>query len=305
MSENESALQGVVQAALKAILYFDIFDYPLSEEQLYFFMGAKSTRARLREACFASCAAKRLQKVDGFYCLHGRSDLVQHRKNLEKRAGELWQVAVATAARIRHLPFIRGIYVSGDLSKGVAGMDSDIDFFLITAKDRVWIAKLFLAIYRRIPKFNPNKLLCFNYLISEAALELQEQNIYTAVEMAGLAPLYNLKLFHRFLSANRWAMRYFPNYRLAPDPNLCLFHGQSGWQKILELPFIYPLAPLLDRALQQLWRIVWGWRYRHQPYIKSRLQAGIRRQCSKSHGHPFDVEIMKEYYHRLQQWHLS
>ncbi|MBN2356561.1 hypothetical protein JXO59_10635, partial [candidate division KSB1 bacterium] len=287
-------------------LYFDIFDYPLSEEQLYFFLfGEKTSRSQLKKVCRSVHLSPFIEKVDGYYCLKGKSWLVEHRKNSQKRATELWRMAERTASRIRHLPFVRGIYISGDLSKGVAGHDSDIDFFLITATDRVWLCKLFLAMFRRVPRYNPQKLLCFNYLISESYLELQEQNIYTAVEIAGLAPLYNLTLFTRFLQCNRWARDYFPQYHLAPDPSLCLFHGQSRWQFLLELPFRNPLANLLDRALQQLWYRAWKWRYRKEPATQRQLLSGIHRQCSKSHGYPTDTEIMQEYQKRLQQWNLD
>lgn len=293
-------------AALKTMLYFDIFDYPLTEEQLYFFfLGQEVTRDELVKACQSPLFTQNVEKQNGFYYLKGKSWLVQHRHELEKRAEELWQMAVGAARRIRHLPLVRGIYISGDLSKGVAGHDSDIDFLIITAANRVWLCKFFLAVFRRIPRFNPHKLLCFNYLISESQLELEEKNIFNAIEIASLAPLYNLTIFNRFLSANRWAAKYFPQYHLAPDPDLCIFHGRSRWQYFLEMPLKNILATWADHALEKLWRLAWRRKYQHEKETQRLLLSGVHRHYSKSHGFPADLHIMQEFQHRLQQWGLT
>jgi len=295
----------VAVAALKTLLYYDIFDYPLSECQLYLFLhGENCSRKELLSACDDPAFTRQVDRRDNFYFLKGKHHLVQERRNGEIHAGELWRLAEAAVSRMRHLPFIRGICISGDLSKGVAADDSDIDFFIITAARRVWICKLGLAIFRRVPWFNPRRLLCFNYLVSEEHLELGSRNIFTAAEIAGLAPLYHLTNFNRFIHANRWAGEFVPRYHLAPNPDHCLFHGRSSWQRASELLLGNPLATLLDRILQGMWRTAWRWKYRHDPVTRQRLLSGVQRHLSKSHGYPNDTQILEEFHRRLRDWGL-
>jgi hypothetical protein len=288
-------------AALRTLLYYDIFDYPLTECQLYFFLhGESSSRKELLAACHDPAFTHHVDTRDGYYFLKGKGHLVQKRRNEQVRAGELWRMAVAAASRMRHLPFVRGICISGDLSKEVAGEDSDIDFFIITAAHRVWICKLGLTLFRHIPWFNPHRLLCFNYLVSEEHLQLGSCNIFTAAEIAGLAPLYHLTNFNRFIHTNNWAGDFVPRYHLAPNPDHCLFHGRSNWQRASELLLRNPLATLLDRVLQEMWRTAWRWKYRHDPGTRQRLISGIQRHLSKSHGYPNDTQILEEFHRRLR-----
>ena len=289
-------------AILSTLLYFDIFDYPLSRDQLYhFLMYVRPDREAFERALELLLAQGQVVVTSGWYCLPDRDNLALIRQERESRARRLWRMAYSAAGRMRHLPFVRGIYLSGDLSKGVAGPDSDIDFFIITARRRVWICKAFLALFRRLGRrYNPGKLLCFNYLLSESHLELDEKNLYTAAEVIGLAPIYGLRLFRRFLSQNEWVAEYFPRYRRAPDESFCIFHGRSRRQKVVEFFLRNPLADLLEYLLPRIWKLAWGWKYRRTPATRSALLRGIHRAYSKAHGYPTDQEIMQEYAKRLE-----
>ncbi len=289
------------KAILKTILYFDVFDYPLTEEQLLFYlMEVKTSRKALRQSLQTAAMTALLEARGSYWFVRGRGSLVTARSRMEQQASALWTMAARSAARIRHLPFVRGIYLSGDLSKGVAGHDSDIDFFIITAGRRVWVCKVALAIFRRIPGFNPRKLLCFNYLLSEDHLELEDKTLYTAAEVTGLAPLYGLQLFQRFMQKNRWVAVFFPNYYLAPNPNHCIFHGASGLQKVLEWPLKNILIDGLEALLPKIWKTVWGWRYRKDTPTRDALLRGICERYSKSHGYPTEGEVLEAYAERLQ-----
>ncbi|HOC89373.1 MAG TPA: hypothetical protein PKI90_07475 [bacterium] len=295
MHTIESAIQST-------LLYFDIFDYPLSRDQLYFYlMHVKPERQEFERVLDQLQAVGQVCASSGWYYLPGREALIATRQEGESHARRLWGMAYQAAGRMRHLPFVRGIYLSGDLSKGVAGHDSDIDFFIITARRRVWICKLFLAIFRRIGRNNPEKLLCFNYLLSESHLDLQERNLFTAAEVIGLAPLYGLRLFRRFLRHNEWVAGYFPHYRRAPNEASCIYHGHSRRQKWAEFFLRNPLADGLELLLPRIWRLAWGWKYRRQPQTRSALLRGIDRSYSKAHGYPTDREVLQEFTRRMEE----
>jgi hypothetical protein len=297
---GNDAVYTTQSAILSTLNYFDIFDYPLSREQLFrYLMYVKPERAEFDRVLDTLVAGSRVGCAAGWHYLPGRDEVVYKRQEGEAHARRLWSMAYSAAGRMRHLPFVRGIYLSGDLSKGVAGTDSDIDFFIITARRRVWICKLFLTLFRHISRFNPHKLLCFNYLLSESHLELEERNVFTAAEVIGLAPLYGLRQFRRFLAHNEWVAGFFPRYRRAPNESCCLFHGHSRRQRWVEFFFRNPLADGLEFLLPRLWRIAWGWKYRRRPQTRSALLKGIHRTYSKAHGYPTDREILQEYTRRV------
>lgn len=292
----------IESAILSTLLYFDIFDYPLSRDQLYFYlMYVKPERFEFERVLDELLADGKICATAGWHHLPGHEALIHKRQEGENHARRLWSMAYEAAGRMRHLPFVRGIYLSGDLSKGVAGHDSDIDFFIITARRRVWTCKMFLAVFRRIRRNNPDKLLCFNYLLSESHLDLEERNLFTAAEVIGLAPLYGLRVFRRFLRHNEWVAGYFPRYRRAPKEEYCIYHGHSRRQKWAEFFFRNPLADALEFLLPRIWRLAWGWKYRRQPQTRSALLKGIHHSYSKAHGYPTDREVLQEYSRRLEE----
>ena len=69
---------------------------------------------------------------------------------------------------IHRFPYVRGVYLSGSLSKhGITGKDDDLDFFIITKAGRVWAAKLLLIAFKKIVLLNSEKYFCINLLMSE------------------------------------------------------------------------------------------------------------------------------------------
>src|SRR5262249_19782964 len=56
------------------------------------------------------------------------------------------------------------------------------------------------------------KRLCMNYLISDAALPLFDHDSFTAQQAASLKPIYGKTVYDRFIEANSFIRRCFPNF---------------------------------------------------------------------------------------------
>ena len=78
--------------------------------------------------------------------------------------------AKAKARFISKFPFVAAVGVSGSLSKGYYDSDSDIDFFIITQHNRLWICRTLLMVYKKIFLLNSRKYFCPNYFISSEQL---------------------------------------------------------------------------------------------------------------------------------------
>jgi len=68
-----------INEAIKPILYADIFDYPLTFDEIYQFLEFKTTPQILENLLKQAVEGERLMVVDGFYSLSGRPNLVAKR----------------------------------------------------------------------------------------------------------------------------------------------------------------------------------------------------------------------------------
>jgi len=112
-------------------------------------------------------------------------------------------------------PFVKGIAVSGSLSKNFADDQSDIDFFVITEKNKLWLARTFMHAFKKIAiLLKKQDMFCMNYYISEELLQIKEKNIFTATEVCTLLPLRGITVFQQFFRENSWSKNFLPNHSL-------------------------------------------------------------------------------------------
>ncbi|HYM92942.1 MAG TPA: nucleotidyltransferase domain-containing protein [Chitinophagaceae bacterium] len=148
-----------------------------------------------------------------FYALSPNPKLATRRKKGNERAEQQLRIAERVARLLSAFPYVRSVAVSGSLSKNYADERSDIDFFIITAKDRLWIARTFMHFFKKITFLvGKQNWFCMNYYVDEAGLEIREKNIFTATEIITVMPLRDDSLFHEFISANEWYKNFFPYY---------------------------------------------------------------------------------------------
>jgi predicted nucleotidyltransferase len=150
-------------------------------------------------------------RVDGFYALYNNSFLVQRRKKGNERAVGQLRLAGKIAKLLSWFPYVKGVAVSGSLSKNFADERSDIDFFIITAKDRLWVARTFMHLFKKLTYLvGKQHWFCMNYYLDEAGLELKEKNVFTAMETITAMPLRGDLVFKNFVAANEWTKEFFP-----------------------------------------------------------------------------------------------
>jgi len=288
------------QALLRTLAYFDLFDYPLSCNQLYLLNACQNTsESEIIKCLHSNKMSDYIGSSDDYYYFKGRDEIVEKRKCEELYAKKMKDLAYDTARIVRYLPFVRGIYISGDLSKGVANQNSDIDFFIITAHKRVYICKLFLAIFRRLRFPRNYKILCFNYLVSEQHLEMELKNDFIATEVACLVPIYCKELFHRFLEENKWVRRYIPRYELVNNGSYCIEKKPNLLKAILEFPLRASFADVFDLLLRRFWYYFWSFKYKHNQTIKDLLLDGLKTDYNKAHGYDTSSVVMRKFKKRL------
>jgi hypothetical protein len=206
------------------------------------------------------------------------------------------------ASIIRRFPFVRAVFVSGELAKGVASENSDVDFVIVTANNRVWICRTLLILFKKVFLLNSRKYCCLNHFVAERCLEVQEQNIYTALELVTLRPLHNTRLLDAYLNANSWFQRFFPNYQ--PWHNGARDHSSSVFQRITETLLLEPYATRLDSRLMAFWKRIWAQRYPHLSDEKRQEIFRCTPDLSTAYHGDYASRILQSYQERLRRFGL-
>lgn len=199
------------KSIIKVLAYFNVFDYPLNKEEIYNFLDTPCDKITFEKTLLYLCRQEIVYRYDDLYSLRKDSRLIERRRKGNRAAFEQLRIAKKAAGFLFHFPFVRGIAVSGSLSKNYADENSDIDFFIITEKNRLWIARTLLHVFKKLSFLTGRQhWFCMNYFVDEEALEIKEKNIFTAVEIATVLPMQGEAFFKNFINENKWVKDYFP-----------------------------------------------------------------------------------------------
>src|SRR5215208_5398916 len=168
VSINKTVRLNVKHDILATLSYFDIFNYPLSQTEIFQFLSNTYTHEEFTNALHHLTIENWIYKFDEFYTLQDNYSLIIRRRNGNAQARSMLKIGEKVAAFLSSFPFVRGVAVSGSLSKNFADENSDIDFFIITAKNKLWLARTFMLCFRRIAVlFKKQDWFCMNYYIDE------------------------------------------------------------------------------------------------------------------------------------------
>ena len=173
---------------LKTILYFSIFRYPLNKDEIHSYTNYETITETEKELQHL-IDEKILRKVDEFYVYGSDLDSVIKRMRGNMYAKKVMKKASKKAKFIAKFPYVEAVGISGSLSKGYYDNLSDIDFFVITKPNKLWICRTLLMLYKKIFLFNSRRYFCVNYFVSSSQLEIEEQNRFTATELKTLIPM--------------------------------------------------------------------------------------------------------------------
>jgi len=260
---QQDSRSSVQKAILRALLYYDIWEYPLTTRELHCFLPVNGLDyGRFRSFLEKDGPGEEVRRRGEYFFLASRNPaIVESRQQMEKNAAKLWKIARVSMHVIKRFPFVRGVFISGDLSKNATKKESDVDFFLVTSPHRVWISRTLLIVFKKIFLFNQKKYFCLNNFTAVGHLQLDERNLFLATEIAHLTPLFNSELHREYLRENVWITEFFPNYDPTVLPRPRVSERGSLLQRLLELPFSLIPSDRLDQFLMRRMQKVWAARY--------------------------------------------
>ncbi len=218
------------KAILSTLVYFDLWDFPLTAWEIYVYLYLPLDRDRKKISFFeiqeslqkSSYLKDRVGRKKGFYFLKQRGKIVEIRESRLLIARRKYQKALLFARIARFFPFVKMVAVCNTLAFSHSRFSSDLDFFVITSKARIWSARFFLIIFLSLLGWRPTKRrardkICLSFWAAEDAPSLEslcvgQDDIYLKYWIASLVPVYDTGgVYSRFRRKNRWIKVSLPN----------------------------------------------------------------------------------------------
>ena len=275
---------------LDKLAYFAVFNHPLRAKELqnllhnyYSFDRVEAALTRLLQAQLCYFFNNHFGLVPTI-----EADLQKRRQN-EENAKQYFAKLPFYVRIIGSFPFVRGVAVSGSLSKGVIHQEGDIDYFIITAHNRLWLTRILLVLFKKIFLLNSRKYFCVNYFVSEKHLEVPDKNIFTATEVATLIPVYGEELMQSFKKANAWFHQYYGHFEQPIDVQLYNPKKQPV-KRFIEILLNNPIGNALDILSMHI--TVWRWHVKFKTFSRTKFDLTLRSTRNVSKHHPRDFQTV-------------
>ncbi len=184
------------------LAFFNIFNRALTKKELEEFLNKEIKEQDLQK----------YQKKDDYYVLRS-ADKVIFKKTKENRqiSENHLKKAEKYLPYLRFLPFVRAVAVCNTTSFYSADQKSDIDLFIITEKNHIWTARVFVTFFLHIlgVRRYGNKIasrFCLSFFADTENLDLEKIKLkkdpFLAFWCASLVPIFGQKIFKKFALLN-------------------------------------------------------------------------------------------------------
>lgn len=290
-------------AIFKTMLYAGIFDYPLTEQEIYHYLiehpaPLEEVQARLQGSAWLG---QRLIRVNGYYALDlAQADLRHQRDQI---SAELWQTAQQYGRLLAYVPFVRMVALTGALAmRNAQTPRDDLDYLIVTVAGRVWLTRLIIVVWVRLARLWGVEL-CPNYLLSEHKLPQERQDLYIAHELAQMYPISGHALYQQMRAANPWTKAWMPN---AEGPFYPIqAYEPHGWRLRLRQLAEWALGGRLGDWLDE-WEAKRKTRkFAHEAARHQESAAAIDQEQVKGHFNDYGHPVLRRYAQMLRQHDLE
>ena len=292
MSYHFQARPAQERAFLQSVVYAALFDYPLTLQQLRETLIGEvaDERALLDWYEHSDYLQATIDFSDGYFYPRGRRNLLDTRAVRERTSRNLLRQLSAPLSCITRLPFVRMVAVSGSLAHLNADGHADLDLFVVTSPRRVWTVTVTTLLLARLLGWR--RQLCLNYVVSERTLWVAPADLFSANQIVHLQPVLGEETYRRFLDANRFVERFYPNF----TPRELRTAHVNAWGRrfltILETSLNWTVAPLFE----WICRIVYRTHLRNRAHTwTSHDQVRLEPECLKLHTCSHRHEVMERF----------
>ena len=285
---------------MKILAYFDYFKYPLTFDDICNFLPQRCNQPDISEMLAVLLDENIIFKLEDFYSLQNEPLLAQKRREGNQRAVKQLVIAKKVAGMLSRFPYVQTVAVSGSLSKYFADEKADIDFFIITSANRLWIARTCTHFLKKLSYIaGKQHWFCMNYFVDEMGMDIQEKNIFTAMEITTLLPMQGTNQFKNFIAANTWIQDYFPAHNISTCNGMEIKNGFI--RKCFEKIFNSKLGDITDKWLMNVTDKRWKKKTVQGKVNDHGVRIGMKvdRHFSKPDPENFQAKLIEKYNTRI------
>ncbi len=293
MSISKNILTNSQQSIINTLLYFDVFNYPLKREEIFENCSTRLSLKEFDDLLNGLLETNVLQQLNGFYFVNSINTLsIEQRVKANSLASNKIKEAYKYSKRIAKFPFVKAVCISGSLSKNYYDEKSDVDYFIVTKANRLWLCRTLFTLHYKTLSTKKREYYCLNYYISESDLFIPDKNHFVAMELAHLVPTVNYDLYLNLLEANNWHQMYLPNKMLIKKDN-CYSEQNNLFKTLIESLFIGGIGNWFDDKLLTI--TLKNWRKKHTSLSQEdfNLQLRSKKHVCKHHTKGYQNKILQ------------
>lgn len=253
--------RNLTSAIIKALAFFDMYDYALTFDELHRYLEIKCDPTELQEA-LKEMTGEHVHERAGVYFLIGRESLTEKIDEFNENARKKYAIAMRVAGVLKYLSGVRMLAVCNSLARGVAGTESDIDLFIILKKGRIWSLRLLITLIvhalgvRRYGAKITDRI-CLSFYIADDHLnvyEYEDQDL-DFYWLSTMKPLYDDGAYAEFIKANDWLYQKQPNFSKKRMKSF-VWQGDSlasaAVKKIFGVLIFSPLGTIVESLVKKI-----------------------------------------------------
>ena len=239
------------EAIIRVIVFFDLFDYPLTAYEIKAKLNKKWALIEIIDFLDQEGLepATKLSQKNGFYFLSGREGIVAVRQKRHNYGARKIKIARRFARLLSLWPYVKMIALANSLGQNNLRVESDIDFFIISAPRRIWLTRLYCTGLAKILNRRPNAItkkdkICLSFYATSDRLCLDDLRLngsdpYFDYWRQSLVLLYDKdKTYERFLEANKLASKLAVVGTAAASGNNIFLDKLEIWAKKFQLAIL-------------------------------------------------------------------
>lgn len=253
----------LVDAALATIRFFDLFDFPLTAEEVFDYLYKYPNPLHIKElkATLDHLVQEgKLAEIKGYFVQPGRESIIETRKTRKFIAEKFWNRTKLYGHYMRSIPFVRMIAVCNNLAYDNSSEQSDIDLFIVVRPGRMWLARFLMTVVlhffgvRRYGDKIAGRF-CLSFFVTGdqmdiSQFELKPEDPYLAYWTKNLRPIFGSLTYRDFRDKNQ---EWLSNYGLHFDDSFRkhMYHYEDGrLKKIAEWMLGGFVGDLFERILK-------------------------------------------------------
>jgi hypothetical protein len=297
---NTGVMTAEEMAIVRSVLYASLFDYPLTLTQLRQTLIESTQTPTEIQALYARSDTLRatIEQYHGFFFPKDRRDLVSERRRRETRSKIFLDRHRRLLSVICALPFVEMVALSGSIAHLNLEGTGDLDLFIVTRGRHVWSVAVAVVVIAKLMR--RRKTTCANFVLADSALALDQQDLFAASQIIHLKPLIGENVYRRFVAANPFVARFYPNFRATPAAR-----RPSGWAVIGRglKALIEAVVAVPSVAVEHLCRVAYRkYLSRRASTWSSPEQVRLDPDCLKLHTRSHRQSVLSRFDHAVHSF---